>query len=400
MCVTPMRFHMKAFLILVALSCLCVSISGSCFCNEGNGEEPSVEVSVTKVHARIEPDFEIAFPSGSYRQALKETFGKLETKFTVQYDFLENNLGGEIRFRRPIGNFTPGIRFFDGVEFENDLNPRIVGNDVALLPKEKYLYRKMGIELEAGFYVQRPLSFSVSFLLRDIYKGNISESLVIDDGTDLIQRGRIEYNGIDVKEDRRGSNPEGYYFSSLFDLRFRNGFENPVSMDHRNNVLHHRRCSDSLYFTAEGTLYYPIKVWQRTLADFYTVGGYDTLRGVPTGSMGAFRFFLLSTELEYEFPGIGLDIPEIMERDFTLTKLRALFLFDQFLSQDQLSIQSPVKSISSVGAGLVLTITESDKRYYILRLYIAQALKKEYSPHLYFSVSSSRFNLRTSMGLR
>jgi hypothetical protein len=183
-------------------------------------------------------------------------------------------------------------------------------------------------------------------------------------------------------------------------MRYREDFQEPVSLDNINRFTHYREFGSGLICAGNANLSYPISVWRRDIATFYTLGGFDTVRGYPKNSIGAFRYLLLSADLEYPLmTRIWADLPEFLTLDLTLTRIRLLALADGLLSQDSLDVRSPIYGFVNVGFGLSFVFVEGKKRHYTLRIYVAQALLQRMKPMFYLSLTSSRFKVRESLEL-
>jgi hypothetical protein len=375
----------------------------------GKEEELPVEVDVEKIQTRINPDIELTVPNGRFHLLFDEKFQKLRTIFNLNYEFLANSLDGSLRFSRPIGVLDPGVRFYDGIDFENYLSPSLVNGDVVLLPREEYIQRDKGVELDVRLPLATPkgekarfagqgLFVKGAFGVSDTFRGNLDKGEIIDKGRDLILLGDLYYRGVSHKQTPLGAIPGGTYASSLLKMRYRSDFQEPVALDNIIQLVHYNTFTGELSFTGNANLSYPVAVWRDDLATFYTLGGYDTVRGYPKNSIGAFRFLLLSTDLELTLKKrINADVTESLPLDIRLTQVRLLFLTDGLLSQNKLNIHSPVYGYVNVGSGVSLVFVEDNKRYYTLRIYVAQALLQRMEPMFYISISSSRFKIHEAV---
>jgi len=396
---------------LMLLTILCVPVKG----HAENGEEQTnteeelpVEVDVERVHARIDPEIELTIPSGRFHLRFDEDFRKLHTRFDLNYEFLDNGIDGSLRFSRPVGRLDPGVRFYDSFDFENYLNPTFQNGEIVLIPTDEYVQRDRGIELDMRYLLVMPkdekarstgrgLFLRGAFNMDETFRGDLDRAEVLDEGLDLVLIGNLFYRGVRQKESTLGVIPSGTYASSLFEMRYRNGFKDPVILSQRNQLAYYSTIDTGLSFAGNASLSYPIEVWREDIATFYTLGGFDTIRGYPKNSIGAFRYLLLSTDFELFMISPKADIPEFLTLDFRLTQVRLLFLLDGLLSQDRLDVHSPIWGYVSVGGGLSLVFVEGKKRHYNLRIYMAQSLMQREMPIFYLSITSSRFKLRESV---
>jgi hypothetical protein len=366
--------------------------------SEGGRNKEEVEVSISKVHARINPDLEFALPGGNVYASLKDTFGDMKLGFSLQYAFFANSINGAVTLSWPSGNVVPAVRFYDGVAFENYIKPALIGDDLILTPTDKYISRKRGVELSVGFKLAQHLRLTNALLLNDVYKGDLSDSVIIDRGIDLIQHNNLTYSDIRRRSYGPLQSPSGTYFSSSIDTRFRSGYSLPLSIDNRNNLLIHTIINDTLFLTTDLSAGFPLKVWEKNPTEFYSLGGYNSVRGYLEDEMSAFRFLLLSEDFEYQFPRVEWEVKNILGTDLTFTGLRLLLLFDGLLTQERLSIESPLNWYLSVGGGLSLAVVEVEKRDWVIKLYLSQALQPNRMPVLYFTFSNYRFSTRLPTG--
>jgi hypothetical protein len=403
----------RLFLIMLLFRLLSVSVTG--YAEEGqkeagSEEELPVEVDVERISARIDPEIELTIPSGRFHLLFEEDFQKLHARFSLNYEFLDNAIDGSIRFTRPIGVLEAGVRFYDGVDFENFLKPVLRNGDVFLEPGNEYVQRDRGMELDARLPLYTPkdekaratgrgLFVKGALKLNETFRGDFDRTEVIDEGLDLIFLGNLFYKSVRQKQSPLGSIPVGTFTSTLFQMRYRKNFKEPVALDHRYQFVHYNDFFKKLSFTANVGLSYPIAVWRDDIATFYTLGGYDTVRGFQKHSIGAFRYLLLSTDVEYLIKSMQADIPEFLTLDLRLTQVRLMFLVDGLFSQDSLKVDSPVYGHVSVGGGVSLVFVEGKKRHYTVRIYAAQALERDKLPMFYFSITSSRFKLQESVKL-
>jgi hypothetical protein len=358
---------------------------------EKEAEEPKVDVKVTSVSARVSPTLEVALPSGNIQERFVEYFNHLKLTFHLNYNFLDNSLGGDVIFSYPYKRIEPGIKFFLSLDFENTFYPQLKDNEFTILPIEKFVSRTRGIEtffkynLFINFYV-RP-----AFIVTDTFNGSFTTSRIINEGIDLTWRLAFIYNSLEVERPEKQVRFEGIYYQSVFDLRFRDSFDNPVSIDNRNNFLAKFKLSRLWYLEELINLNYPIKIWNEEISTFYRLGGFDSVRGYEYRSINAFRFVSFSTNFERA-------LWKDKELKFKIRKLQAsmhqfnvFLLFDEALVQDTLSLDSPVFSFTSVGTGVGFVISGRTRGHIKMDFYIAQAIQEGATPIIYFKTSFFTF---------
>jgi len=355
------------------------------------GQKAHLDIKVKEISANVSPKIELSLPGGNIYEHFVENFNYMEMTFNLNYNFLDNSIGGDVSFAYPYKWIKPGLTLSDAVDFENFIAPRVVGDDVYLLPTDKYISRERTIELSTRFNILANMHLTTAFLVSDIFKGDLSENNILDKGTDLIQKVSVDYNTIQPKGKTRKLVFEGLYASSVFTSRFRSRFSNPVSIDNENKLLFHSEILSPWSIEEKVSMNIPVKIWMKELSGFYTLGGFDSIRGYADNSINSFRFLLLSNNLKRE-------ISPDKEWKFKLSKLRVyvhqftlFFLLDELLTQDRLSVHSPLKSYTSIGSGISFVMSGKGKGHFYTELYIAQPLKNKLPPVIYFKTSLFSF---------
>jgi hypothetical protein len=350
-------------------------------------EEQKVDVRVTEVRATIRPTFEFALPSGNIYYHFIENFNNLNMTFNLNYNILDNNIYGGITFAYPINRFTPSIMFAEDLDFESYIAPSIQGGTITLAPTDKYISRTRNIELSLGYQVTDHFSIIPSFLVSDIFKGDLTNNRIMDEGVDLVPRLSFVYNTVRAKDPEKGLYFNGLYLRSTFGMRVRHNFDNPVTLDHVNNLLLNFNIYDLWQLQQKVNVSYPIYVWNSEKAGFYSLGGFDTLRGVLYGSINAYRFLLLSTDLEHEIFK-GTEVPFTpFELQARIHQFRLFLLFDELLTQERLDASSPLQSYTSVGGGFTFVISGKEKGHFEIKIYAAQQLGQGFAPLIYLKTS-------------
>ena len=227
-------------------------------------------------------------------------------------------------------------------------------------------------------------------MLSDVFRGSLSSGAILDAGTDLTERIGLVYNSVEVSESERRVRLQGNHVSSLLDFRYRDGFYHPIDIATRNSILSHVIFGHGWTMQAHLSANSPIEVYDKEKVEYYSLGGFDTIRGYPHGTLHAFRFALAGTTWEREI----LRDQEVKLRMFghqaAARQFNLLFLLDGLALQDQLGIGSPVVYHSSLGAGFSFLITGKQGGHLRTEVYLDQALEQGYSPVFYFR--SSIFN--------
>ncbi len=355
------------------------------------GETAHLDIKVKEISANVSPKIEFSLPGGNIYEHFVENFNYLEMTFNLDYNFLDNSIGGDVSFAYPYKWIKPGVTFSDAVDFENFIAPKVVGDDIYLLPVDKYISRDRALEFGVLFNILANMHLTTAFLISDVFKGDLSENNILDKGTDLIQKLSVDFNTIQPKGQTRRLVFEGLYAGSVFTSRFRNRFSNPVSIDNENKLLFHSELFSPWFIEEKASMNIPVKIWMKEISGFYTLGGFDSIRGYADNSINSFRFLLVSNSLKRSiFPD--------KEVKFKLSKLRVylhqftlFFLLDELLTQDRLSIHSPLESYTSLGSGISFVMSGKEKVHLHTELYIAQPLKNKLPPVIYFKTSLFSF---------
>jgi hypothetical protein len=363
--------------------------------DDSDGEETSrLNIQYSEVRARVSPTFEVALPSGELTLSFTQPFNRLDLIFYLGYGVISSDIDTELTFAYNIKRFRPYVKFFQKTDFENLVAPAIVDSGIVLVPTEKYIDRRRGFELGVDYRLAQRLYLEPAFLLDDVFKGSLTEARILDEGVDLTLKLSFIFDGVTALDPSDNLYFAGAYYRTILATRFRDTFNVPVSMRSENLYLHFFTIRNSWYFKLRGSLNYPIAVWEDELADFYQLGGFDTIRGYEDGSINAFSFLLFTVDTEYEL---------FKERELSLLKDRLRFhqfrftlLADSLLFQDSIGLQSDIQYLSSLGAGISAVISGRGNSHFRTELFVAQGIQSGEGPILYFR--TSLFNLETSFG--
>jgi hypothetical protein len=132
----------------------------------------------------------------------------------------------------------------------------------------------------------------------DVFKGSLTEDRILDEGTDYdIQLG-VVYHTLGAKNPEKILSFEGLYLSTMFDTAFRGSLSNLKALINSNNLLFIFGMGKSWALEEKLILSYPIYTWNREIVSFYSLGGFDSIRGYEHRSINAFSFLLLSSTIE------------------------------------------------------------------------------------------------------
>ena len=354
-------------------------------------EDRKIEVNMSEVSARVSPSVEFVAPVGNVYESYVHYFNNLEMSFNMNYNFLQNSIIGDVAFSYPYRRITPEARFFLNLDNENYFYPDLEKGQIRILPAEKYILRQRGFETSMPYTIFKDFQLVPSFILTDTFKGNLTEERVLDEGTDLTLRTGAVYHTLTARKPEHMLTFEGVYVSSYLDWLFRNSFNDPTSLSNVNRLVLNFGLNENWQFNETVSLNYPIKSWNKEISGFYSLGGFDTIRGYKHGSINAFRFFLLMTQLEKQiFKDKEFEL-ELGKINTHVHQFQLLFLIDQLLTQDTLEMSGRLNSFTSVGTGLSFVFTGESGGHLKTELCIAQPLEKDKLPLLYLKASFFNF---------
>jgi len=385
-----LRAFLVAFLIFTLLSIFSATAEDETG-DEAEKEEKNVDVRVTELRARISPQLEIVLPSGNIYEHFVTNFNNLEIAFNLSFSVLGNTLGGDITFAYPMNVLSPSLSFYQQLDFENYFQPAISGSDLTLVPTSKYIMRKRGFTLGLSYEVLRDFHLVPAFSVSDIFKGSLTENRVLEDGVDIIPQMGFVYDSVRAEDTERKPIFTGLYAETIFDVRYRNEFRNPIEVNNRNHLLLSHNWRRTWFFEERATLTYPVTIWDKERASFYSLGGFHTVRGYEEESIHALRFFLFSLNMEREILNDREVRLKLFKRQVRMHQYRIFFLFDSLFTQDRLSLEAPVDYYSSTGMGVAFSLSGRQRTHFQLRFSAAQPLTERFAPIIYFRTSLFHF---------
>ena len=351
-----------------------------------------IDIKVSNIIAKINPQTEITFPTGSFSEHFKHRFNNLNIIFNFNYNFLANELSGKISFEYPLKYLNPYISFSDSIDFESYVKPSIVNDYIQLVPTDKFITRNRTMEGGLEYRITKNFILYTSLNYDDIFRGDLSTATIIENGVDLTTQFGAEYNSMRVVLPKSKLMFKGLYYKTSFNFKHRNKFNNPVSIDHNENFLLTPEITKNWYIEQGINMGFPIKVWENTLASFYTLGGFDTLKGYPEKSINAFRYISASSTIHRRIT-LNKEIKKkILKNYYIKTSIFDLYLFyNQCIVQDKLPMYSSVKYFPSLGTGSSIIISGENNRHLKVSIFIAQALKQGHNPIVYLKSSFFQF---------
>jgi hypothetical protein len=373
-------------------------VAGLGFAQAGDTEQyGGLDISVTAIRAQIGPQFEIALPSGDISQHLELSFNTLEITSDLFYRVIDNNIGGRVTVELPLGRFRPYITFHQDVDFENLVEPRLSNGEVQLVPSSRYLNRQRGITPGVAFELVRNLSIETALTTNDVFKGDLTESRIVDEGVDLIPRISLTYDGIRLQRDGSEFFFNGLYGEVTCGVRFR-GFSNPISSTLESHLLASADIRETVFFQGELTFDTLIAVWEDQKIDFYSLGGFGSIRGYDPDSFFALRFLRSSLDVEQRiFADAEMRIATSRRKDrfIRIHQFGLLYLCDLLFTQSELDPGSRVDTRMGVGGGFSFTLSGQGTMQFKTQIYAAQGIGEAFSPVFYLRTSLFNWETRT-----
>jgi hypothetical protein len=356
-------------------------------------ESRNVNVQYTQVRARISPAFELALPSGKVTLSFTQPFNYLDLSFYLGYAVIAGDINTELTFAYNIKRFRPYVKLILRTDFENLVAPRVSGSGVQLLPTEKYISRNRGFDTGVEYRISPKLQLIPSFVLDDVFKGSLTTSRVIDEGLDLAPRLSLQYDSLTAIDPSSSLQFDGFYFRTFLTALFRNGFDRPVELRNENLLLDYFNINRNWFFLIRGSLNYPLAVWDKELASFSQLGGFETIRGYSYNSISAYTFLLATLDVEREL--LKTRELKLLKGRIRLHQFRLKLLADSLLYQASIGLGSDLKYLASLGTGFSFVISGRRNSHFRTEFYAAQGLQSGEWPILYFR--TSLFNLERSL---
>ncbi len=379
--------------LLVLLSPLCLIPGETGAKNPDNenseqaGEKAKPDIRVTNIVARINPQTEITLPAGSISEHFKHNFSNFWMIFNFYYNFVANEIGGDLTFEYPLNRLNPYITFKDYVDFENFIQPQFENNRLTLVPTNKYISRNRVVEIGGSYNINSRTEIFSNFTLNDLFKGDLTASTVIDEGTDLITSTGIIYDTIKEAKITERLLFKGIYYKSSFNLKARNKISNLVSLDHYQNFLLKTGLDKYWALDQKINIGLPLKIWQGPLASYYTLGGFETIRGYREQSINAYRFLSFSTTIHRKLLKKNKIKKKISNSIVYLHQFNIYLFYDQCFTQDSLPLDSALNYYSSIGGGVSFVVSAKKAGHLKLSAFAAQAIRKGHKPVVYFKTS-------------
>jgi hypothetical protein len=134
-----------------------------------------VDVKISAVLARINPQFESVLPSESITEHFIIYFNYLEMSFDLAVSIIDSSVDGSVMFAYLLKRLRPFVSFTQEVDFESVIAPQFKDTKLTLASTDKYIARSRSMTLGINYLLTPRFIIEPSFSVKDTFKGSISE---------------------------------------------------------------------------------------------------------------------------------------------------------------------------------------------------------------------------------
>lgn len=313
--------------------------------------QPRVELSTFR--ADVRPDFEIVLPTGAITQSIPLTFGRFGIDTTLGYAVNGNEIKGEMVFSYDLGRVRPELRFFQRVDFEDYVDPRFSTSSVDVFSDEEFVSRRRGVEPRVSVGVFPHTRVGTAMGVTDTFQWSLSEDELVDEGIDLVPQVFLVYDNMKAVDPNRVLELSGVAGRITVSERFRNSFENPVSLELQNRLLFQYFLGENWSIEEHVSFDTLIDIWRDELVKMYQLGGFDSIRGYAPNEIEAVRVGMLSSELSRRiFRSLDTAFSSRERRRISIHQYRVFGFGDVAVTQGSLPIDSSPSYYGSAGLGI------------------------------------------------
>ncbi len=313
--------------------------------------QPRVELSTFR--ADVRPDFEIVLPTGAITQSIPLTFGRFGIDTTLGYAVNGNEIKGEMVFSYDLGRVRPELRFFQRVDFEDYVDPRFTTSSVDVFSDEEFVSRRRGVEPRVSMSVLPNTRVGTAMRVTDTFQWSLSDDELVDEGIDLVPQVFLIYDNMRAVDPNRVLEVSGIAGRVTVSERFRNSFENPVSLELQNRLLFQYLLGENWSIEENVSFDTLIDIWRDELVKMYQLGGFDSVRGYAPNEIEAVRAGMLSTELSRRIlRSLDTSFSPRERRRISIHQYRVFAFSDVAVTQRSLPIDSSPSYYGSAGLGI------------------------------------------------
>jgi hypothetical protein len=354
--------------------------------------EPRVELSTFR--AEVRPELEVVLPTGAITQSIPLQFGNLQIDTTLGYAVNGNELDGEMVFSYRVWRLRPQLSFFQSVDFEDYVDPRFNTSGVDVFSDEEFISRQRGLEPRVSMTVLPHTRVGTALKLTDTFEWSLSNDELVDEGLDLVPKAFVVYDNMKAVDPNRVLEFSGVAGRTAVSQRFRNRFDNPVSLEWQNRLLLQFLMGPNWTFEEQVTFDTFLRTWDRDLAKVYQLGGFDSVRGYAPNEIDAVRAGMLSTQVSRRIlRELDTQFRVRERRRVDLHQYRLFAVSDLAATQRSLSLDSEPSFYGSAGGGVGMVIS-SGRIHLDISLTVSQPFELERLPVVYVRTTLFNFERR------
>jgi hypothetical protein len=354
--------------------------------------EPRVELSTFR--AEVRPELEVVLPTGAITQSIPLQFGNFGIDTTLGYAVNGNELDGEMVFSYRVWRLLPQVSFFQSVDFEDYVDPQFSTSGVDVFSDEEFISRRRGLKPQVSMTVLPDTRVGSALGVTDIYKWNLSNDELVDDGLDLVPEIFVIYDNMKAVDPNRELEFSGVAARTSVSQRFRNNFDNPVSLEWQNRLLLRFLLGEDWSIEEQLTFDSITRIWDEELARVYQLGGFDSIRGYAPNEIEAVRAGMLSTGLSRRIlRGLDTSFRVRERRRVAVHQYRLFTLTDLAVTQSALALDSKPSFYGSAGGGIGAVIS-SGRIHLDLSVTVSQPFELDRLPVVYIRTTLFNFERR------
>ncbi len=346
----------------------------------GYGQEASVEVDT--VRAQVQPDLEIALPSGIIEQSSTIPIGEASFAVNSSIDFITGSIAGDVLLSRNLGSLS--LAPFVDVGVEASTEPTLLPEATESVDRIRYVTAGIDWTGWRG-------TFQLSTKLREDIQ--LSDDNSNSESIDAFPQ--LAWEISDLRPVLPSQTPEtvGGWFRIELTQRTYIATQSAVDMQGRIAALLHHRAFDRLRWRHRMEIYSPLIVWNRDRSSTVGLGGFDSVRGFDEGAITTRRGAISANTASFNL-GSDEETGDTIEH-VRFHSLRALAVGDIALYQDTLSLVAVPQVMAGVGTGIATTLSAPGGVHLNVEAYITLPIEGSPMPVIY--LRSSLFSLSTDI---
>lgn len=365
-------------------------------------EEPTIQVD--SVGVRVQPQLEFIIPYGVISQSADIPIGQSVISTKADFDLASSAVAGEVGLTRRFGDWEPGLRAYQRSNTEGIAQPRITGGEVRLTPDERYLERERGVVGDLNWFIREDLVGNGAMELKESIETLLSEpqdaEAIQESSFEIVPSVSMELRNLRIATPRRSADIQGTYLRFTLSQRYVEEFSSPAALSGRVATLVSLDPHPRINLEHRASATTPLYIWDRSLFNALSLGGFDTVRGFGSGDISETRGILLRNTLSWRpkpQDAASFDSPVVGTEDETvrirLHNFKALLAVDTLLAQEGPELDSEINPYLGAGPGAATTVSAGESIHFDLRAFLAWPVGYDTLPVFYlrgaiFSVST------------